>query len=386
MRIAMMCAAPGVGLCPYPVQLAAYFKERGYDIHAIRGTDREYETGLGAMLEASGVPVHVIPFTEVMEKAGFNPLDFSLRRALDELKPDIVHSWGPRFAFQGRSFLRRRHRPIHVAMIMSMAHDYRGSIWKERLAAALANRYLDRVLAACELERERLSSIGVRPDKLDVMLAPMACPPNLKLADESRAAGRDAVLREFGLRTDRLHVGCFAQFRPVKRQDMLIRAFGELAEEFGQWDLVLAGAGERFEACKEVAKALPGRVHFLGSIPHERSIRLMTVMDAVAHSSSIETYGFSLLEPLLLGVPTVMTRVGVAGEIEQAGKAIVVPPDDQSALREGLRKVLRRDDAILGMAAQGPKWVTETVDTPLVATKLLALYERLLQARSAGGA
>jgi glycosyltransferase involved in cell wall biosynthesis len=214
------------------------------------------------------------------------------------------------------------------------------------------------------------------------MLAPMACPPNLQLAAAARAQGRDAILRAFELPADRNYLGCFAQFRPVKRQDLLIQAFTSIAAEFPRWELLLAGAGECVEQCRQLASALPGRIHFLGSIPHERAIALMAVMDAVAHCSTVETFGYSMLEPLLLGVPTVMSRVGVAAEIERAGKAVVVDPASAPALADGLRTVLRRDERIRAMAEQAPQWVTQTFDTPLVAAKLLDLYERMLANRS----
>jgi glycosyltransferase involved in cell wall biosynthesis len=362
------------------VELAVCFHRQGHEVHAICGSDKEYETGLRAKLDENRIPVHVVPFTEAMGARAFSPFDFSLRRTLDALAPDVVQSWGPRFAYQGRAFrLRRRgHRPIQVAMIMSMAHDS-GRSWPERIGAALANRYLDRVLALCELESKRLLSVGVRTDKTEVMLAPMACPPNLQLAAAARAQGRDAILRAFELPADRNYLGCFAQFRPVKRQDVLIQAFTAIAAEFPQWDLLLAGAGECMEQCRQLASALPrGRVHFLGSIPHERAIALMAVIDAVAHCSTVETFGYSMLEPLLLGVPTVMSRVGVAAEIERAGKAVVVDPASAPVLAEGLRAVLRRDERIRAMAEQAPQWVTQTFDTPLVAAKLLDLYQRML--------
>jgi glycosyltransferase involved in cell wall biosynthesis len=247
----------------------------------------------------------------------------------------------------------------------------------------LANRYLDRVLALCELEAQRLSSAGVRADKMEIMLAPMACPPSLELAAAARAEGRDRVLGEFDLPADRKYVGCFAQFRPVKRQDLLIRSFATLSTEFPDWDLVLAGAGPKLEECKQVAAELvPGRVRFLGSIAHERAVKLTAVMEAVAHCSTVETFGYSLLEPLLLGVPTVMTRVGVAKEIEKAGMAIVVDPGSELMLTEGLRTVFRGHLARLGKPAEASEWVRTNFDTPLVAQKLLELYERMLRARA----
>jgi glycosyltransferase involved in cell wall biosynthesis len=101
----------------------------------------------------------------------------------------------------------------------------------------------------------------------------------------------------------------------------------------------------------------------------------------VAHSSTIETFGYSILEPLLLGKPLVTTRVGVAVEVEKAGKAVVVEPGSGAALTAGLREVMKGGERIGQMTEGGPAWVMENFDTPRVAARLVALYERLIGSR-----
>ena len=58
MRIAIMCATPGVGLCPYPVELAIHFKEQGHEIHAFCGSDRELRCVRQSRIPECSLPVH----------------------------------------------------------------------------------------------------------------------------------------------------------------------------------------------------------------------------------------------------------------------------------------------------------------------------------------
>lgn len=43
MRIVMNCSSPDIGLVPYPVQLAIYFREHGHEVYAIAGTGKELQ-------------------------------------------------------------------------------------------------------------------------------------------------------------------------------------------------------------------------------------------------------------------------------------------------------------------------------------------------------
>jgi len=378
MRIAIMCSSPGGGgLSPNPVELALSFKRQGHDVHAFCGSKIEYETGLRARMEAAGIIVHEIPFAESTGLRGMSPFDSSLRKEMLAISPDVVHCWGPRFAYQSRPFGRRRqpHRPVYVAMIMAMGHD--GAGWRGKVGAWMANNYLDRALGCCSIDLQRLRTLGIRSEKLDLMLAPISCAPALAIEKQALADGREAVLKEFNLPAHRKLLGYIAKFRAVKRQDLLIRAFTKLAPEFPDWDLVLPGEGEGLEECKASANAIPGRVHFLGNIQHERALRLTAAVDAIAHTSDIETFGWSMLESLLLGKPVVFTRAGVAGEVQQAKTGLVTDIGNLDQLIASLRTLLTGGPEIDAMAAGGPTWVQENFDVDVVAKKLVAVYERL---------
>ena len=63
-------------------------------------------------------------------------------------------------------------------------------------------------------------------------------------------------------------------------------------------------------------------------------------MNAVVHCSNTETFGYSMIEPLLLGIPTVVTKVGIGYEIENNNAAVVIPKDDIHALVKGIENIL----------------------------------------------
>lgn len=373
----MICSSPGIGLVPYPVSLAIYFKRIGHEIHAITSSDREYERGLHQALKEASIPIHKVGFIDYSGFRAWSPFNHELQYVLKSIEPNVIHFWGPRFAYQGRSLPRQNIKPIRVAMIGSMGHTMKLQ-FPIRFAAYCANRFLDGVLALCKADAMRLLKSGINPQKLGIMHFPVACDKNISLANAAIEKGRDKVLNDFKLPLGKKLLGCFAHFHPHKGHALLIKAFEGLASKFPEWDLVLAGSGVTMEECKQLAKKIPNRIHFLGKLPHDQAMFLMPALDAMVHPSRIETYGFSMIEPLLFGLPMVMTRTGIAHEIEKSGTASIVEPNDQQALSQALYYLFSRYPESLERASAGPLFVRRNFDVPVIGEKLIGYYSDLL--------
>jgi glycosyltransferase involved in cell wall biosynthesis len=68
---------------------------------------------------------------------------------------------------------------------------------------------------------------------------------------------------------------------------------------------------------------------------------LMRDMDAFAFASRFEAYGMALAEAAAAGLPAVSANVGAASRIYDHGSTgLLVPPNDHSALRAELARVL----------------------------------------------
>ena len=372
----MVCSSPGVGLVPYPVELAIFFKKQGHEVHAMVGSLNEFETGLKNSISENGINLHMIKCLDSKVQA-LLPIKNELIEILKKIDPDVTHFWGPRTAFQGRKISYQKN-VARIIMIGSMGHT-KGKTLSVRFAAHIANNYSDKVLALCEQDAERLRKVGVDSKKLGVMHFPVCCSKYNKLYFENvNKFRRDQIFDLYKLPKNKKILGCFAWFHQHKGHEIAIKAFIKIAEKYSNWNFVLAGDGETLSKCIELSKKLPNRIHFIGRIKHENVMELMPFCNSVVHPSFIETFGFSMLEPLLFEIPTVMTRVGIAEEINRARVAVVVEPRSVTALIEGLCKIFDNEVIMRDMAKQGRKFVLNNFDTAIIGNKLLKLYKDLV--------
>jgi glycosyltransferase involved in cell wall biosynthesis len=144
-----------------------------------------------------------------------------------------------------------------------------------------------------------------------------------------------------GLPGRRRHVACIARFHPVKDHAMLLRAFGRIAAELPDVDLVLAGDGELRATLEQQARdlGLASRVLFLGvrdDVPD-----LLRATDVFALTSVSEGASITLLEAMASGVPSVVTGVGGNVELVRDGQdGLLVPRGDDAAAASALRAIL----------------------------------------------
>ena len=373
MRIFLIGSDPHSGLLYHLASLATELSRQGHEVHLATWGAKESAPQLREMLAKNNVPVHVL---DSLSRDGVSALRGSNRAGrtlIRDLKVDVVHTFGPVSAFQTR--------PLHgdtarrVAMIASMG-SASGNTFKVRFGARLLNRYTDSVIALCTAELRRLTTVGVDPRKINITYNPLNCDELLRRASAARELGRSAILSQLGLNAGRKWIGYFTDFKIMKRQDLLIRAFSQLASEFPEWNLVLAGDGVQKPMCVELASQLGihERITFLPRLSNTAIMPLLASVDVVAHCSNAETFGYSIIEPLLLGTPLVSARAGIAYELQQAGQAEVFAADDCDGLIAALRKVLPMPPEIQQRAEGSPKFVRENFDVPVIARKLVSVY------------
>ena len=138
---------------------------------------------------------------------------------------------------------------------------------------------------------------------------------------------------------------------PRKNLLRLVRAFAQLREP--DLHLVLAGGRGWFyeEIFAEVERlALTERVHFPGYVTAEALASWYNAAHAFAYVSTYEGFGIPVLEALACGVPTLTASTTSLPEAAGEG-ALTVPPDDEPAIVEGLRRLL--SDEALRAALRG---------------------------------
>jgi glycosyltransferase involved in cell wall biosynthesis len=177
--------------------------------------------------------------------------------------------------------------------------------------------------------RAYLRELGV--DDARIVTAPNAV--DVSIFSQSGREAHDGPVRL-------LAVGRLA---PEKGIDVLLRA----AEGLGV-EIALAGAGPEEERLRAVAGE---NVSFLGQVPRDDLPALFARADVLVMPSRSEPWGMVLNEAALAGLPLVSTTAaGAAHELVEDGvNGFVVPPDDVTALRGALRRLV--EDAAFRRAA-----------------------------------
>lgn len=178
--------------------------------------------------------------------------------------------------------------------------------------------------------------------------------------------------------THALRVGIVASLTPVKRHDVLLRAWARLPTAVAGAHLYLLGEGPTRDALAGLAKSLgiEDRVHFVGAV-HDVPDWLRH-LDVGVLCSDREGLSNAILEYMAQGLPVVATRVGGNPELVSADNGILVPSGDAAALATALATLLEDEDLRRRLGAASARTVREHYSWAPVMGQLMASYDDLL--------
>ena len=129
------------------------------------------------------------------------------------------------------------------------------------------------------------------------------------------------------------------------------------------YPIVIVGAGPIEQELKTQAAQLGLRnIHFLGHLPDEDKVALLTLCYGVVFPSHLrsEAFGISLLEGAMYGKPMISSEIGTGTTFVNIGDetGLVVPPSDPVALRQAMRYLWEHPEiaAEMGRRAEERYW------------------------------
>jgi len=131
----------------------------------------------------------------------------------------------------------------------------------------------------------------------------------------------------------------------VKNIAMQIRALASLADQDAQ--LVIVGDGPDKANLEKLVDSLGirARVHFVGWV--DELADYYHSADCLLLSSDSEGYGAVVAESVLVGLPVIMTDVGVAGElVENNVNGLIVAVGDQEAFAKAMTRVIEEESLL----------------------------------------
>lgn len=324
--------------------------------------------------EARGIPAERLI---IHSNADFG-LYRRLWRALRARSPDIVHTHllhADLFAIPPAWLMRfpRRKRPI----ILSSRHN--DDVFRlkgyQRFLNNVLWRMSDADIAISEaVRRFSIDVEGIPPERIHTIYYGYDPAPG------DPAALRHEVRAELGLPPEQIVIGMVCRLIEQKGISYGIRAFGQIAGQFPDAQLVIAGEGALRPALEAEVKALKleDRARFLGW--RADGARVMAAYDIFLMPSLWEGFGLVMLEAMGQRLPIVGSAVSALPEVVVDGETgLLVPPRDVDGLAAALRLLLADAPLRKHMGLMGQERLETHFSIQKMVDETVALYEQLLK-------
>lgn len=230
-----------------------------------------------------------------------------------------------------------RRRSPTAAKDLKAYQDRCGFFARLRREAPKTLARADAIIAVSEATARDLMEIA-RVPAARIRVVPNGPTPGLAPVADREAVKR--TLAGFGIEGDYvLYVGVLD---PNKDLHTLLAAFADTTASFqAEHRLVIAGPRNWFRPILEDEAERLGiapRVHFTGYVPDGALASLYSGATVVVCPSSLEGFGFPVLEAMTCDAPVIVAGAGALPEIAGAA-ALQFPPHDSSALSRLLEKV-----------------------------------------------
>jgi glycosyltransferase involved in cell wall biosynthesis len=296
-----------------------------------------------------------------------------LRQVIAERKIDIVHSHQPVEALH--SYLATR--GTDVKRVLTLHGVYPGA--KNDLALRFVLPRLDaRVVVSKEVLRV-VNEKGVDTSEGFLVVNNGVDPKRLR-----PSAG--SVRGELGLADDALLLGMVGNFHPVAQKDQLTvcRALPQLMDQQPAAHFVFVGgrsevAPQLFDDCVNFCEqaGIIDRVHFLGKrsdIPE-----VLSALDLFVLSSLREGSPISVIEAMMMAVPTVLSDIAPLREVSSDGEfAVLFRTGDAGDLASKLIQLADDRDRRTRLAASAQEWAMTQFSIEAHIANLLKLYGALV--------
>jgi glycosyltransferase involved in cell wall biosynthesis len=369
-----------------PAHQASYLSGRRfhpdrYRTLLVHGRPAPGEESMADLAEAEGAETIYLPSL----RQPVHPLHDA--RALAELgsiarrfRPDLIHTHTAKAGFLGRTagLLAVRPRP-------RLVHTFHGHVLEGYFGPAKTRAYRgleralgrrsDRLIGVSRQTVEDLVRIGVAPrERFSVI--PLGLDLDAFASLERETGGLRA---ELGVADDRTLLAFVGRIVPIKRLDLLLRAFARAHGSGAAIHLAVVGDGETRGEFEQLARALgiDAEVSFVG---YRRDLLpVAAAADVAILSSDNEGTPVWLIEAAAGALPAIATDVGGTSEVVTPETGILVPPDDEAALAAAISELASDPERRRGMGARARRHVLSRYSVDRLITDIDELYTELLR-------
>ncbi|MBP6924266.1 MAG: glycosyltransferase family 4 protein [Candidatus Pacebacteria bacterium] len=191
-----------------------------------------------------------------------------------------------------------------------------------RLVQKIVTKYADIVVTPSNYFKHLVTNWGVNPKKVHAIYNGVDL--DIK-ADLPEKVGKKMIVTS-------------GRLVPWKGFDVLIKIMKDLPD----WDLVILGSGPEEERLKELSVRcnVVDRVHLMGQATRQQVFGWCCIADVFVLNTHFESFSYQIVEAMYSGTPVITTTVGSLPELIDSGaEGLLVNPDDEKALVEGIESV-----------------------------------------------
>ncbi|MFH0764089.1 MAG: glycosyltransferase family 4 protein [Candidatus Omnitrophota bacterium] len=213
--------------------------------------------------------------------------------------------------------------------------------------------FVNRIICVSEANKRFLEALNIRKEMRVVY-------NGIKIESfRNMDSGRD-FRKEEGLSNDNPIVTSIGSLIPRKGMDVFIRAAKVVLDKVPKAHFIIIGGGDKdiYERLAEKLQ-IKEKIIFTGLLK-EYPAYILEATDVFVSASFAESFGLSIAEAAMFGIPVVATNVGGVPEVVKDGKTgFLVPAGDSGRLAEQIIRLLSNKDLRQAFGIAGRRWVEE---------------------------
>ncbi|MCH8964649.1 MAG: glycosyltransferase family 4 protein [Planctomycetes bacterium] len=355
--------------------------DRGHDVLLLAGSDTGPEGSLWNRATAYGYRTDAI---NSMHRAILPWSEWrtvrELRQAYDQFNPDIIHTHSSKAGILGRFAARSLPNCAIVHTIHGMSFNRTQPAWIRHIYAGLeqhAARYTSRIVSVADAMTDQSVAAGIAPrDRFTTIHSGMTTEWFTPNEDKRRAARR-----KWGADDEHIVVGTVARLFRNKGYEQLIPAMADAAAKDERLRFVWIGDGADRESYLEQLShiGLRDRVTLTGLLPPDEVADNMQGFDMLVHCSQWEGLPRTVVQALLLEIPTVSFAIDGAPEVVIDGETgKLVPLNDIPVLSQAILHLAGHPQDRRSMGRAGRVRCLAMFDHHHMVDRLEGLYGELL--------
>ncbi len=291
----------------------------------------------------------------------------SLRSKIEQLHPDIIHTWLSRANVVGRLAAKGLKIPI-ISSLRVQEEDKTYHLLVEKKTSNLADKF---TVNSTALRKFAMQKIGIPKEKIVFI-------PNGIRTDHIPNLNISHLIKDEWFRTSEIAIGTVARLHKQKGIDIFLKAAQLVIKDQPKVKFFIAGDGPEKKRLIHLANKLEisESVKFCDWVKHP--LEFIDNLSIFVLTSRWEGCPNVILEAMCLGKPIVATAVGGTTDLIEDGKeGLLIPSENVSQCAQSILKLIKNPSLQCELSSNAKIKVLQKFSMKSMLESYIKLYESL---------